>query len=269
MYDDIDDETEINFEKANILLIYIFSLFDFGILIIFYRCFNTKNINIKIFTCKIFAIIIIDIFSKVLYSIAYNHFNTISNELFYAILMTNKFYLVISFIYQIIYDSLRFINLKKIKLLNLIQMSFIYFFIIFPYDKFFNIFPNVLTFLQIVIILINLLILYRYILEIIKKEIQKYNVSNNNVYLYLKILNYASLILFICYYFAKIIELFFNKKYFIIYIKISINIFYQSIKYLLFYIFIKLIYILSENYDNKFAQNNNVDKEIETIIPKY
>ena len=271
MYDDIDDETKMNFEKANVVLTYIFSLFDLIILIIFYRYFNSKNINIKIFTCKFIAIIIIDIISKLLYSITNKYFNIISNELIYAALITSKFYLILSFIYQIFYDSLRFINLKKIKLLNIIQMSFIYFLIIFPYDKLFNLIPNALIFFEIIIILINLFILYKYIndlLETIKKDIQKYNVSNKNVYLYLKILNYASLILFICYYFAKIIELFFNKKYFIIYIKISINIFYQSIKYLLFYIFIKLIYTLNENYDKNYPNNLTLDKEIETIIKK-
>ena len=269
MYDDIDDDTKMNFEKANIILAYIFSLLDLCILIIFYRYFNNKNINIKIFTCKFFAIIIIDIFSKFLYSIANKHFNIIPNEIFYTALITIEFYLILSFIYQILYDSLGFINLKKIKLLNLIQISFIYFLIIFPYDKLFNFISSILTFFEIIIILINFYILYKYIndlLEIINKGMQKYNVSNKNIYLYLKILNYSSLILFICYYFAKIIELLFNKKYFIIYIKISINIFYHSIKYLLLYIFIKLIYALNQNYDKIFTHKYNVDKEIETII---
>ena len=66
-------------------------------------------------------------------------------------------------------------------------MSFIYFLIIFPYDKLFNLIPNALIFFEIIIILINLFILYKYIndlLETIKKDIQKYNVSNKNVYLY-------------------------------------------------------------------------------------
>ena len=271
MDEKIKEETKLNFEKANIILTYIFSLYDIFILIIFKFLLYPKLENIFSLKYKLFFLIIIDCISKLLYYITNNNFNSLLKELLYIMLTGVKFYLILSFAFEIFYSSLKFIKAQKIKLISPLLISIIFLLVIFPYDKYFYSRPNILEILESLIIIIYLFNLFKYIRDIINvidKHLKSYDKSNEKVYLYLQILNYASLILFICYYIGKMISILFYNYYFIIYIKILINIFYESLRYLLFYIFIKIIYILNDNYNNNNKDNNaNINKnDEETVI---
>jgi len=273
MDENIENENKLNFETANLILIHIFSVCEIIILIIFKFLLYPKIRNIFFLKHKLFFIVNFDCISKLFSTINYNYFYPMLKELLFAMINSGIFYLILSFIYEIFYNSLIFIDgKKKIKLLNTIQISIIYFFVIFPYDKFYFSYPKVLSIFESLIIIIYLCNLFKYLRDIIRtiwKYLKAYNNSNENVYLYLQIANYASSILFILYYIGKIISILFYDFYFIIYIDILINIFNESLRYLLFYLFIRIIFILDDNYllDNNSSVNKNDEEQV--IIYNY
>ena len=270
MDDNIDDETEQNFNKANIILTYIFSVINFSIIMLLRVILKSKKTDIQRFKNILFSFIIIHSISKLLYLNLYNYFNLLVNEIIYLILSSYKLYLILSFIYRIFNNTLKLTDIKNIKLINPIVICFVYIFILFPYDEFVNIYHiyrKMIIILEYSIIIFCLHILYKYIKNIIVKITRKADIKKikyDKIYLHIQILNTASLILFIYYYISKLISMFIYNKLYLIYLNISTNIFNESLKYLFFYVLFVIIYILNKN--NEIDDSKEAEEEIEVII---
>ena len=207
------EEININYEKAKIILCNIFLLLDLLILLVFNNLIEPKNDDIISLKNKIILLIIIDSVSNIFYTITYNYLNIMFNEILYTIFSTFKFHIILSFIYHIFLNSILVKEPNNIHLINKLYLCLFYILIIFPYDKILYRFPSIIIIFESFAILVCLFMFYRYINKImhsLTKFIKFYNLLNENVYLYLQILNYASLILFISYYFWKIILILFN-----------------------------------------------------------
>ena len=266
MIDEEFEEFKINYEKAQNILVYIFLLVDFLILFIFNNFVNPKIDDIKFLKNKILLLIVIDSLSNMFYIVTYNYINIFFNEILYTILSTYKFYIILSFIYKIFLSTKIVKESSNIHLWNPFYLCILYVLLIFPYNIFLQRNTKILIIFEFFTILVCLFSFYQYINKITQfliKFIKSYHTLNENVFLYLQILNYASLITFICYNFMKIITKLFNNNLLILYINILKDIFFESLRYLLFYILIKIAYIINNNYDNL---NNKKDEESSVII---
>lgn len=260
------DESEIdkeNFEKANMILSFIFSFSN--VLIIFLTIFihSTINKNIKALKTKLCGLIVVDIISLI-FNYTYNYSNSLFFELISSTLNSFEFYLFISFIYQIFNTTELSKLAKEIELINPIQLGIIFLLIIFSYYKFAFFYSHLIHYLQIVIILTSLLIFYFYL----KKAI--INISNNllsndflgkNVYYYLEMLNTLSFSLLSFYNIIKIFLILIHNPLLKIYIGIGLNTINQGLKYFVFILYEIIIYILNKN-------NNHIRDESVEIFQR-
>ena len=93
MKTELTEEDKDNYEKANMILSYIFTVFNLFIIIMsLFISTNTKNI--RFLKLKLFGLIFIDSISLILYTIFKNE-ESLSYELLFSALNSIKFYFFI------------------------------------------------------------------------------------------------------------------------------------------------------------------------------
>jgi hypothetical protein len=139
--------------------------------------------------------------------------------------------------------------------------------ILFPYDEIAYSHKKLIKFGESFIIILCVIFFYKYyenkIVEI-KRFSYLQKIKNDKIFLYIQILNAASLILFIYYYIIKIISILVKNKLYLLFLNISVNVINESLKYLFFYVFIAIIYILIKHFE--LGLKSDFSEEIEVII---
>ena len=101
----VNEEDIESFENADILLTYIFTLFDSIILALSFLYIKSKNENIKTLKNKFVTIFAIDIIIRLLIIRTYYHPLTLFKELFFSSMASFQFFLILSFLDQMINDN--------------------------------------------------------------------------------------------------------------------------------------------------------------------
>ena len=259
----MEEEKDNNLEKGNIILCYIFLVLN--ILIIFFTLIlvRSKLKKIRIFKCKLFALITLDsisyIFSTKIFKNSTYFYNTIVVDILLTCLSSIEFYLIISFIYQI-YNYSKISKLaKKIVLKEPLQLSFLFFFVTFSYHKYWNLIPKITFFIEQIIILSCITLLFRYLrnkTKIIKINLSSRDINIATIYNHLKMLNSVSFLLLICYNYLKLMIIY-TPNIFKMYIHIILNTINFGFKYFMFFSFTTMVY--------RFHKNINTD-ETDKII---
>ena len=246
MKTELTEEDKDNYEKANMILSYIFTVFNLFIIIMsLFISTNTKNI--RFLKLKLFGLIFIDSISLILYTIFKNE-ESLSYELLFSALNSIKFYFFISFLYQIFNNTKISKTAKELQLINPFQIFILFILIIFSYSKFSLLYPEIINCIQYIIILSCLIFFYKYFknkIKIISSKIKINDIRNIKIYYYLKILNNISLILLFCYNIIKMIIIFIHNQYLKVFLEVGLNTINQGLKYFMFFLFMFIINILN------------------------
>ena len=243
-----------SFENADTILTFFLIFIDIIILLIYSFYLKSKNHTIKLLKLKLISLFAIDIIIRLLYIKTYYHANTIFKEIFFSGMPTSQFFLILSFLEQIL-NNIYFTNqIYSFKQVNSIELSFLFFLFIFSYDKFSYSFSKHLCFLQSIINLGCVFKLYEYLRDIILIIVE--GINNNKIeisfiYSFIKNLPLSSLELYVIFYCLKIISLFIENSLYLIYIKIIILIVKEASKYFVFFILGSILYILGKDNNNK------------------
>jgi hypothetical protein len=260
MNEESEENTKQILDKANMILSYIFSLFNFFIIIISHYILKAKSNNLKLLKIKLFALIIIDSISSLMYINYRFYFDLFFYELFFSILTSIEFYLFISFIYQIFNTTEISQNSKSLKLINPIQLCVLFLLQIFSYYKFTYLYSLFLIILQRIIIFICIALLYRHLrnaITTISIRLLSKDLQNKKIYYYLKIINLVGLIFMLCNNTVQAFLFMVKNNSSQMYIKIALNSINYGIKYFIFILFEVIIYTLSNSY-----YKNNTDEII-------
>ena len=244
---ELTKEDKQNFEKANMILTYIFSVFNLFIIIFVLFIFSSQTKNIRFLKLKLFGLIFIDSISLILYSIIKDD-ESLTYELFFSVLYSIEFYIYISFLYQI-FNNTEISKLSKgVELISPFQIFILFILIIFSYYKFSFLYREIVNCIQYILILSSLILLYKYFnntIKIISSHLKSNDIKNRKIYYYLKILNNTSLILLFCYIIIKIIIIFVHNQYYKVFLEVGLNTINQGLKYFIFILFEIIIYTLN------------------------
>ncbi len=270
----VSEEDIESFENADILLTYILTLFDIMFLAISFFYIKSKNENIKTLKHKFVTIFAIDIIIRLLFIRTYYHPHTLFKELFFSSMASFQFFLILSFLDQMINDN----QLSKQKneinssiFINSKELSLLFFLFIFSYYKFSYSFAKHFCFLQSLINIGCVFKLYEYLRDIVLVVVE--NIShthvrfqNSIIYSFINNLPLSSLEFFIAYYILRIISLFIENSLYLIYIKIIIIIIKEASKYFVHFIIGAILYIVNKNNSEIVLGQNEADEN--TIINK-
>ena len=256
MNNNLEMENIENFQKAEIIMNYIFIFFDFLIFFIISIIIKSKYKNTLLTKYQFFLILIIDIIFMITYIKAYYYINSISKELVIILLSASKFYTILSFLEQIYNNLLSSEDVgKNNEYLNIFQKSIIFFFIFFSYDKFVYGFTNLVCLIEYLAILGYIFKLYPYlrtqILEIKfilskknPKNVYCYNFIQNNQFLCFNIISFN--------YIVKIAILFSDDINYLIYSNIILITIKGIYKFFLFTLLGVILYSLNKiDYENE------------------
>jgi len=255
--DDLD-----SFETGEIILTIIFIILDILILFISFILLKSKIENIKSLKLKFFSLVSIDIIIRILFIKTYYLPDYLLKEAFFTIMPTFQFYLIISFLNQL----LNFYQLKNennsIEYTNSYELSILFFLFSFSYDKFSYSFSKHLCFLQCFINLGLIIKLYEYLknilLDIIEK-IEHKDYQRKIIYSFIKNLPLSSLEFFIFFYLLKIISIFIENSSYLIYIRIILIIVKETSKYFVFFILGSIIFVSDRNSERKIIAEENIN----------
>ena len=264
-----EDDLE-SFESGDIMLTYFFSFFDIFIITISYFILKSKKENLKMLKFKFFSLLIIDIIIRLLYIRTYYHPNSILKEIFFSVMPSCQFFLILSFLEQALTDTI--ISKERIYTdkVNSIELSILFLLYIFSYDKFSYSFSRHICLVQCVINLWCLYKLYEYlkifILEIVE-NIKHENYQNNIIYSFIKNLPLSSFQFFVLYYLLKICSIFIENSLYFIYINIILIIVKEASKYFIIFILELILFLIDKNNrENNFKRNTSKNTIIEEKI---
>ena len=244
-------------KKYNIILSYIFSFFNICFIFgIFYSLRINSDKKLILLKYKLLGLISLDTIMIIKYVNFKYEITTLISELIYTLLKTIKFYLFISFIYQIFLNTEISKTVEKVELINLFKICCIFLLNIFSYDKYFSAYFNIINIIKHIIIEFFIIIFYRYLRNIIfyiSNNIMLKDLRNKKIYLKLNYSNNVVLIFISLFNLGNIIIYFLPDKYFIykIYIEIGITVVFRIFKYFLFYLYIIIIFTLNKKDDKK------------------
>ena len=247
MNPELTEEDRQSFDKANIILSYIFSIFNLFIIIFSLFIISSKTKNIRFLKLKLFGIIFIDSISLILYTIINNE-ETFIHELLFSALYSIEFYFCISFLYQIFNNTEMSRLSKGVELISPFQIFIFFILIIFSYYKFSFLYREIVKCIQYIIILSSLLLLYKYFnntINIISSHLRSNDFKSRKIYYYLKILNNISIILLFCYNVVKMVIIFIHNQYYKIFLEVGLNTINQGLKYFIFILFEVIIYTMN------------------------
>jgi len=248
--DEYNNHEELkSFEEANIILTYIFTFID--IIILIFSSFYLKSINkeSKLLKYKFLLYIIINMSMRLISISEYYNINSLYKELIITSFFSFQFFLIISFIMQVIEDLLN--NNKINEKIDIVKLCIRFFFIFISYDKFlFSFSKKNICLLQNIIILLSIFRLYNYLRKRINEPIQNLtpkDYTKNEIYSFLHTLFSLSFFSFNLYYIFKIFFLLINTTLYMIYIKLCLFIFNESSKYLVILIFLGALFKFNRN----------------------
>ena len=283
--ENLDKQSIKSYEQSDIIITLFLAVIDLIVIILSSFNLKAKNKKITAIKLKILKVFIFDIIIRILYVRKYNSQN-LYKEALLSIMNTSQFYLIISFLDQVLYNP----KLTKLQQTNVrnkqIKLCFLFFLITFSYEKlpypdfsqYFKIPLNkIILFIQSLCVLFCIYKLYgnlkKKITDIasnIKIDTQD-NKQKSLIRLYLMILGspLSCLFLFIFYYIVKIVILFIYKPVIALYANILLNIVNNTSKYFAFIICQVIIYVLNkisiEKDKEKQKQNKTFLEEVEII----
>ena len=258
---ELTEEDRDNYEKAIMILSYIFSIFNLFIIIFSLFILSTNIKNIRFLKLKLFGLIFIDSISLLLYAI-FKDEESLFLELLFSALNSIEFFFFISFLYQIFNNT----EISKgVELINPFQIFFLFILIIFSYYKFSLLYREIVNCIQYILILSCLIFLYKYFkntLTIISSHLKSNDIRNRKIYYYLQILNNISLILLFCYNIIKMIIIFIHNQYIKVFLEVGLNAINQGLKYFIFILFEIIIYTLhNKNYKGNFDETIGINQK--------
>ena len=283
--ENLDKQSIKSYEQSDIIITLFLAVID--LIIILLSSFNLKAKNKKItaIKLKILKVFIFDIIIRILYVRKYNSQN-LYKEALLSIMNTSQFYLIISFLDQVLYNP----KITKFQQTNVrnkqIKLCFLFFLITFSYEKlpypdfsqYFKIPLNkIILFIQSLCVLFCIYKLYGNLKKKITDIASNIKIDTQDkkqkslIRLYLMILGspLSCLFLFIFYYIVKIVILFIYKPVIALYANILLNIVNNTSKYFAFIICQVIIYVLNkisiEKDKEKQKQNKTFLEEVEII----
>ena len=264
-----------NFQKAEIMMNYFYIFINFLIFIIISFIIKSKYKVTLLTKYKLFLILILDIIFLIAYIKTYYYINSLSKELVFILILTSEFYTTLSFFEQI-YNNLLSSegDEKNDEYLNIFQISIIFFFIFFSYDKFVHGFIKLVCLIEYLLILGGIFKLYPYLrTQILEIKFLLSQKNPNNVYCY----NYIQNNQFFCFsiialnYILKIAKLFSDGTVFFDYsdiILVTVNGLY---KYILFSLLGVILYSLNKiDFENEIPSEETVKmNEIKSTNENY
>ena len=248
----MEEENNIEIKKANIILGYISLEINIIIILVSLYLFNLKQKFIKKLLFKFFTLIILDSISFIIYENISKNFKyiilQIIGDLLFSCFSTIEFYLFLSFIYQIYNHTKISILSKKITIIAPLQLSFIFLFVTFSYHNYSK-FYKIINFLENVIILCCITLLYRYLKNItktIKNNLLPRDLLSATIFYFLRILNYIGFFSTVCYYVLKLINIYTPNTY-KTFMSVALNTINFGYKYIIFFIFAVIIYYYNKN----------------------
>jgi hypothetical protein len=252
-----------NFQKAEITMNYFYIFINFLIFIIISIIIKSKYKATLLTKYTYFLILIIDIIFMITYIKTYYYIDSISKELIIIFLSSSNFYITLSFLEQIYNNLLSSEDEEKNnENLNKFQISIIFFFTFFSYDKFVHGFAKLVCLIEYLAILGGIFKLYPYlrtqILEIKfilskknPKNVYCYNFIQNNQFLCFNIITLN--------YILKIAILFFDNTIIFIYSNIILVTVNGLYKYILFSLLGVILYSLNKiDFENKIPSEDIV-----------
>ena len=288
MYDFLDekyfDKQSIkSYENSNIIMTILFCIIDLIIIIVSSLNLKTRNKKISEIKSKVLKVFMFDIIIRIISTGKFKSKNLFI-EVLLSVMNTSQFYLIISFLDQVLYNP----KLTKFQQSNVrsrqIKLCILFFFITFSYEKLplqgFSKYMNfpvhrLILFLQSSCVLFCIYKLYGDLkkkITDIANNIKVETTDNHQKYLirsYLFIIGspLSCLVLFIFYYIVKIIFLFILKPVFALYASILVNILGNTSKYFTFLVCQIIIYVLNKisNEKEKRKQKQSFLEEVEII----
>ena len=242
-------EGQKNLETAEMILSHVVIIIDYILIFICCLIVKSKDKNMKLFKYKLYSLYFIDSILSLIYKILYNRLDNIPNELFFSLLYSCQFLIIICFFEQIIIFNKYSIHNKDNKNINPYQQSLIFLFITFSYDKLFKSSSKLIFILESLLIFKYIFKLYNYIDNkfnkidlIIRKVINKRDNS------YGAIMNspFFFFIFVFVYYWLKLLITLIQNSVIIIFIKMINNAIRMAIKLLVFTMLVTLIYVFDK-----------------------
>ena len=244
----LTEDDRRNYEEANFILSYIFTVFNIFIIIIFLFLFSSYSKLIRYLKLKLNGIILFDSISLISHSLFDNEESFIY-ELLFSTLYSIEFYFYISFIYQIFNNTDSKLS-KGVELISPFQICIYCLLIIFSYHKFSFFYREIINVIQYILVLSSLILLYKYLnntIKLISSSLKPNDIQYKQIYAQLKILNDTSIFLILFYNIIKIFIIFIHNEYYILYLEIGLNTINFGIKYFIFLLLAVIIYNLKNN----------------------
>lgn len=240
-------EGQKNLEKTDKIVSFAFIVYDYILIILCFLIIKSKDKNIKIFKYKLYSLFIIDSILLLLYLILYHKLESLPNELFFSLLYSCEFLLIISFLKQI-NSNYNPTFPERNKNINPFKQCLICLFITFSYDKFLSSQQNIIAILESLLIFKFLAKLDKYMENtfnqidiIIRKHINKrdfsYDIMNSPFFI---------LVFIFAFYCLNLLNKLIKDKdilFFVIMIKNAIK---MVIKFLVFLVLFILVFIFDE-----------------------
>ena len=271
MDEHLNHEFKQNYENAEIILTLFFAFIDF--IIIIFSLFNLKSKNKKIYMLKykLFALIIIDIISRILYSMQFHKEVRLYKECVFSIINTSQLYLILSFLEQSYNDTKITKKGKFFKKNSKKKLCIIFSVVTFSYDKFSSSQKEVCL-IQSFIILYCAYVLYvklkTKIIKIVGNIMKQTTFTDIRIFFCILGSPLPCIMFFIGYYALKIIFLCLENQNMIIYANIILNIIKDSSKFFLFFILEILLYAVAGVKMEKEQLSNYLDENKEVRIKK-
>ena len=262
MNESINENDLENFNQAHLYLAYIFCGLNTCIVIGTFVLFKSNSKNIIILKLKLLVFIFIDSILSLAFKVLKIFKNIITEELLFSVLASIEFYIFLSFMYQIFSTTELSKLSKEIELIKGGQISLIFLSVTFSYHKLSIYYLKLINFVQNCAILVCLIILYKYLINIIGKisiNLLPKDIQHRKVYYYLQRLILIGFTMLLIFFFIKLLIIFLNNEIYILYIEITSNTIIHGLKYFVFILFSIIIYTL--NYKNI----NNTDENIQII----
>ena len=271
MDEQLNHEFRQNYENAEIMLTLLFAFIDF--IVIIFSLFNLKSKNKKIYMlkCKLFALINIDIISRILYSIQFHKETRLYKECIFSIIFASQLYLILSFLEQSYNDTKITKKGKFFKKDNKKKICIIFSVVTFSYDKFSSSQKEVCLIQSFIILFCTYVLYVKLKIKIIKtvSNIMKQTTfTDKRIFFCILGSPLPCIMFFIGYYALKIIFLFLENQNMIIYANIILNIIKNSSKLFLFFVLETLLYAVSGVKMEKEQLSNDFDENREVRIKK-
>ena len=250
----------IKFHMVDLFLGYMFIIFNICIIFVLFSKIKNRDKKIKKLKTKFYFLIIFDIISTLLYINIEVFLNSPISDILFGCLSLIAFYLFFSLIYEIFNCTKIHVLAKRPKIIN---KMFLAIFLVLLSLSLYKIKENkILNILQLIFVFICLIILYiyfNYSIKSISKHLIAGDFQSKKIYSYLYMINIYCIFLLFCYNFTKLILIFINPDY-ILYAELALSIFNYGIKYYVFSLLTLIIFTFNKKSYKKY------NDEIITII---